>query len=120
MGGIGKTTLAAKLFNSLLPDYNDAACFLLNVSKAGLADGLIKLQQKLLKVLGGVPVFVDDTEVGTSHRMILPYAHPKICVQLSTCSSSNLCTAAFVTARLNMMPCSVLCQAHLCLTFVHL
>ena len=43
MGGIGKTTLAAKLFNSLLPGFGDAACFLGNVrSEAGQAGGLVK------------------------------------------------------------------------------
>ena len=50
MGGIGKTTLAAKLFNSLLPSFGDAACFLGNVrAEASHAGGLVKLQQQLLR-----------------------------------------------------------------------
>ena len=54
MGGIGKTTLAAKLFNSLLPSFGDAACFLGNVRTAtSSTDGVLKLQQKLLRALTG-------------------------------------------------------------------
>ena len=49
MGGIGKTTLAARLFNSLLPRFGDAARFLENVHvEASHAGGLVKLQQELL------------------------------------------------------------------------
>ena len=66
MGGIGKTTLAAKLFNELLPKFGDAACFLRNIrSEAGLADGLVKLQQKLLKVLTRGCVVVEDLDLGS-------------------------------------------------------
>ena len=65
MGGIGKTTLAAKLFNSLLPDFGDQACFLENVrSEASHAGGIVKLQQQLLKVLTGGRVVVDDMSSG--------------------------------------------------------
>lgn len=56
MGGIGKTTLAAKLFNRLLPGFGDASCFLRNV--CGEAGGLVKLQQELLEALTGVPIVV--------------------------------------------------------------
>ena len=67
MGGIGKTTLAKKLFNSLLPSYRDAACFLHNVrSEAGHGDGLVKLQQKLLKALTGIHIVVDNLDSGPS------------------------------------------------------
>ena len=65
MGGIGKTTLAAKLFNRLLPGFGDAACFLGDVCReAGHAGGLIKLQQKLLKALIGLRAAVEDTDSG--------------------------------------------------------
>ena len=54
MGGIGKTTLTAKLYNSLLPGFGDAACFLDNVrTEATHAGGLLKLQQELLDTLTG-------------------------------------------------------------------
>ena len=66
MGGIGKTTLAAKLFNGLLPGFGDASCFLGNVrTEAGPSGGLIKLQQKLLKALIGGRVVVEDIDSGT-------------------------------------------------------
>ena len=41
MGGIGKTTLAAKLYNIMLPKFGDAACFLpdLKVHDANLIPG---------------------------------------------------------------------------------
>ena len=65
MGGIGKTTAAAKLFNSLLPDFGDAACFLGNVrDEASHAGGLIKLQQKLLTCLARTHVVVEDVDSG--------------------------------------------------------
>lgn len=51
MGGIGKTTLAAKLFDSLLllkpPNFGDATCFLANVRSEATAGRLVKLQQEL-------------------------------------------------------------------------
>ena len=65
MGGIGKTTLAAKLFNSQLPRFGDAACFLGDVrTEAGHAGGLVKLQQELLKALTGSKVVVKDADSG--------------------------------------------------------
>ncbi len=69
MGGIGKTTLAAKLFNSLLPGFGAAACFLGDVrTEAGSAGGLIKLQQKLLRTLTGTHVPVEDVDHGVLPR----------------------------------------------------
>ena len=65
MGGIGKTTLAAKLHNRLLPSFGDAACFLGNVrSEAGHAGGLVKLQQKFLKALTRSNIVVEDVDSG--------------------------------------------------------
>ena len=52
MGGIGKTTLASKLFNSLLPGFGDATCFLGDVrAEASHLGGLVKLQAELLEAL---------------------------------------------------------------------
>ena len=68
MGGIGKTTLAAKLFNSLLPGFGDASCFLGSVrSEANHAGGIVKLQQELLRDLTGSHVVVKDSESGMPH-----------------------------------------------------
>ena len=65
MGGIGKTTLAVKLFNSLLPGFRDAACFLGNVrAEAGNASGLVKLQEELLEALQGTDVVVKNANSG--------------------------------------------------------
>ena len=72
MGGIGKTTLAAKLFNSFLPGFKDAACFLGDVRReVSHAGGLVKLQQKLLRVLLGSPFDVEDVESGLSPEMCI-------------------------------------------------
>ena len=63
--GIGKTYLAAKLFNSQLPAFGEAACFLGNVrTEASHAGGLLKLQQKLLKALTGSWINVEDVDSG--------------------------------------------------------
>ena len=65
MGGIGKTTLAEKLFNSLLPDFKDAACFLESVrTEASHADGMKKLQQDLLMALTGSHISLSDVTSG--------------------------------------------------------
>ena len=65
MGGIGKTTLAAKLFNSLLPDFGDAACFLERVrDAANHAGGLVELQLRLLKALTRSQSVVEDVASG--------------------------------------------------------
>ncbi len=72
MGGIGKTTLASKLFNSLLPGFGDAACFLESVrTKASSADGLMELQQKLMDALIGTHVAVRDVTSGLSPHSVL-------------------------------------------------
>ena len=71
MGGVGKTTLAAKLFNSLLPDFGDAACFLENVRIEAYPGGLMKLQQKLLRALTGRDLAVKDGETGASPSTLL-------------------------------------------------
>ena len=61
MGGIGKTALAANLFNSLLPTFKDAACFISDVRKEASAEaGLVKLQHKFLKALTGTHTVVED------------------------------------------------------------
>ena len=70
MGGIGKTTLAAKLYNSLLPSFGDAACFLENVrSEARQAGGLVKLQQELLQALAGAHMLVKNEKSGPPHSL---------------------------------------------------
>ena len=66
MGGIGKTTLAAKVFDSLLPGFGDAACFLGNVrDEASNAGGMARLQQKLLKALTGSHGDEEDVDIGS-------------------------------------------------------
>ena len=66
MGGSGKTTLAAKLFNSLQPGFGDAACFLEHVRiEASHAGGLMKLQQELLEALTGVQIIMEDVDNGS-------------------------------------------------------
>ena len=68
MGGIGKTTVAAKLFNSLLPGFGDAACFLEGVRDAAShAGGLVELQQRLLKALTQSQFDVENVASGPSH-----------------------------------------------------
>ena len=65
MGGIGKSTLAAMLFNSLLPDFKDAACFLENVrTEASCGGGIVALQEDLLKALTGGSVNVANVSNG--------------------------------------------------------
>lgn len=72
MGGIGKTTLAEKLFNSLLPDFEDAACFLENVrTEASHADGIKKLQQDLLMALTGSHISLSDVTSGLNPFCII-------------------------------------------------
>ena len=75
MGGIGKTTLAAKLFNSLLPDFGDAACFLANVrSEASHPGGLVKLQEEILEALAGSRVVVKDVDQGMPPSRLIAHA----------------------------------------------
>lgn len=84
MGGIGKTALAAKLFNSLLPSFGDAACFLGNVrTEATHAGGIVKLQQDLLRALTGSHISINN--VGTGALLI----GVRIC-SLMTCIMSGL------------------------------
>ena len=72
--GIGKTTLAAELFDNLLPGFGTAACFLRNVrTEAGRAGGLLKLQQELLAALAGKPAVVEDVVSGAPPHGV--YAH---------------------------------------------
>ena len=68
MGGIGKTTLAATLFNSLLPGFVDAACFLPNV--ASHAGGIVELQKELFQALSNNSescAVVKDVDSGAPH-----------------------------------------------------
>ena len=67
IGGIGKTTLAAKLFNSLLPGFGDATCFLANVrTEADQGGGLVKLQEEILGTLAESCIIAKDVDRGPS------------------------------------------------------
>ncbi|KAF8037104.1 hypothetical protein BT93_B0119 [Corymbia citriodora subsp. variegata] len=53
MGGIGKTTLAKVVFNRLFARFGKYCCFLEDVrEKSSRIDGLVKLQDKLLREMG--------------------------------------------------------------------
>ena len=82
MGGIGKTTLAAKLYNSLLPSFRDAACFLDKVrTEATHAGGLLKLQHDLLEALtGSHDPIVKNVNSGPPPTML---THVEHCMQPS-------------------------------------
>ena len=72
--GIGKTTLAAELFDNLLPGFGSTACFLRNVrTEAVRAGGLVKLQQKLLAALAGKPAVVEDVVSGAPPHEVYAY-----------------------------------------------
>ena len=76
MGGSGKTTLAAKLFNSLLPMFGDAPCFLEHVrAEASHAIGIVKLQQELLKALTGTYAVVKNMDTGALPNGVHAFAH---------------------------------------------
>ena len=79
MGGIGKTTLAGQLFNSLQTSFQGRACFVGSVHyEAGCAGGLLELQRQLLQALGGRSFVVEsllekslDLDSGTHLYMAL-------------------------------------------------
>ena len=95
MGGIGKTTLAAKLCNGQLPSFGDAACFLGNVrAEAKHAGGLVKLQQKLVKALSGSHNTVEDVDIGMHINDHQAYAVMHIHQDSPLCGSSRGCVHA--------------------------
>ena len=68
MGGIGKTTLASALFNSLQPGFGDASCFVENArDRARESRGVVAMQRQLLKALTGERMDPDDKEDGAGH-----------------------------------------------------
>ena len=70
MGGIGKTTLATALFNELLPEFGDDACFLDDVcSQANKSQGLLAVQQELLQALTKAATIVRSEKEGTPVHM---------------------------------------------------
>lgn len=73
MGGIGKTTLAGQLFNSLQPGFQDEgqACTLSNVrNKASRAGGVLKLQRELLQALSGSSYAAQNEDSGAPRSQI--------------------------------------------------
>ena len=66
-GGIGKTTLAKAIYNSIASQF-ECSCFLENVREtSGQKDGMIDLQNKLLsKILGGLSQMVDNVDQGVT------------------------------------------------------
>jgi hypothetical protein len=63
-GGIGKTTLAKAIYNSIASQF-ESSCFLENIRETSSQKGLIDLQNKLLSIiLGGSSRMVDNVDQG--------------------------------------------------------
>ena len=64
MGGIGKTTLARKIYGRIYSDF-EACCFLENVREDTKSKGLVSLQKILLsKIFRGTKINIDDLYEG--------------------------------------------------------
>jgi hypothetical protein len=64
VGGIGKTTLAKAIYNSIASQF-ESSCFLENIREISSQKGLIHLQNKLLSIiLRGSSLMVDNVDQG--------------------------------------------------------
>jgi hypothetical protein len=62
-GGIGKTTLAKAIYNSIASQF-ECSCFLGDIRETFGQKGLIYLQNKLLRILGSSSLIVDNVDQG--------------------------------------------------------
>jgi hypothetical protein len=70
IGGIGKTTLAKAMYNSIASQFE--CSFLGDIRETSGQKGLIYLQNKLLRILGSSSLMVDNVDQGITlikHRL---------------------------------------------------
>jgi Ni2+-binding GTPase involved in maturation of urease and hydrogenase len=63
IGGIGKTTLAKAIYNSIASQF-ECSCFLGDIRETSEKKGLIYLQNELLRILGCSSLMVDNVDQG--------------------------------------------------------